>query len=287
VGASSYGSNSEQTAPVCATPIHTLTGHDDAVTCVAASPEMDLVVSASHDSVVVHTLYNGTYVRTIDMLQHASPKHANGADADVSSPGKKPLPANTPQASTNSGFPPQRRRSGSVNSSQHRSGREPVPSKGKLVSNSGPAPRIHWVGISQQGYILTYSRDDCCLCSFEVNGTLLRRESAGERLHAFLLSEDGKVLLTGGQGRKVVWRWVHDLSLANDGPRKGFAATVDGSCEQHKVPPFPVPIRSLAMSEHERHLMVGLDNGLVYLLAPDSNYLRQRLQKQLEYLGFY
>lgn len=54
-----------------------------------------------------------------------------------------------------------------------------------------------------------------------------------------------------------------------------------------QVPAFGAPIRSLAMSEHERQLMVGLDNGALYMLAPDSNYLRQRLQKQLEYLGFY
>ena len=77
------------------------------------------------------------------------------------------------------------------------------------------------------------------------------------------------------------------MGLADDGPRKGFAAVVDGSCDSQRVPPFPAPIRSICMSENERHLMVGLQNGEVYVLAPDSNYLRQRLQKQLEYLGFY
>lgn len=33
--------------PVAPAALHTLTGHDDAVTCVAASPMLDLVVSAS------------------------------------------------------------------------------------------------------------------------------------------------------------------------------------------------------------------------------------------------
>jgi hypothetical protein len=33
--------------PVALSALHTLTGHDDAVTCVAASPMLDLVVSAS------------------------------------------------------------------------------------------------------------------------------------------------------------------------------------------------------------------------------------------------
>jgi hypothetical protein len=286
ISGSTSGYASNEQAPVNPTPIHTLTGHDDAVTCVAASPQLDMVVSASQDSVVVHTLYNGTYVRTIDMLQHSS----SSATSSVNN--GPPSTATTAPASDIKGGPlSSRRRGGSAGmmagNQQQGVDQEPVLDKGVPVNKGGPAPRIHWVGISQQGYILTYSRDDCSLCSFEVNGTLLRRESAGEQLHAFLLSEDGKVLLTGGRGRKVVWRWVHDLSLANDGPRKGFAATVDGSCEQHKVPAFPAPIRSIAMSEHERHLMVGLENGLVYMLAPDSNYLRQRLQKQLEYLGFY
>ena len=146
---------------------------------------------------------------------------------------------------------------------------------------------MHWVGISQQGFILTYSRDDGSLCSFGVNGGLMARASAGERLNALCFSEDGRVLLTGGSKRLVVWRWAHDLALAADGPRKGFEAAFGGECEQHKVAPFPSAIRSLAVSEHERHLMVGLDSGHLYMLAPDSNYLRQRLQKQLEYLGFY
>mmetsp|Transcript_19054 Transcript_19054/g.22719 ORF Transcript_19054/g.22719 Transcript_19054/m.22719 type:complete len:997 (+) Transcript_19054:413-3403(+) len=225
--------------PVSPTPLHTLTGHDDAVTCVAASPQLDLVVSASQDSLIVHTLFHGTYVRTLDMVQP------------------------DPQTE-NQEFSP-------MNSFDER----------VTVGN------IHWVGISQQGFIITYSLDNMCLCTFSVNGTLLRRQSVAERLHAFLFSDDGKVLLTGGTGRAVVWRWVHDLKLADNDSRVGFDAVVDGSCEQHKVPAFPAPIRSLAMSEHERHLMVGLQNGQVYMLAPDSNYLRKRLQKQLEYLGFY
>jgi WD40 repeat protein len=232
--------------PVSPTPLHTLTGHDDPVACVAASPQLDMVVSASRGSVVVHSLFHGTYVRTLDMAQ--LDQIAAGAAGKAGAAG----------AAANSG-----------------------------AARGSPLPRIHWVVISHKGYILTYSRDDRSLCSFSANGKLMKRQAVGEQLHAFLLSEDGNVLLTGGQGRRVVWRWVHDLSLANDGARKGFEASVDGSGDQHKVPAFPAPIRSLAMSEHERQLMVGLENGQVYILAPDSNYLRQRLQKQLEYLGFY
>ena len=138
--------------------------------------------------------------------------------------------------------------------------------------------------------IITYSRDDGCLRSFSLNGSLLARSAAGARegvLCAFCFSDDGRVLLCGGTGRLVAFRWVHNLGLANDGPREGFEALVDGSCAAQNVPPFPATIRSITMSDQERHLMIGLQNGEVYFLAPDSNYLRQRLQKQLEYLGFY
>ena len=161
---------------------------------------------------------------------------------------------------------------------------------GGLDVHDTTASTIHWVGISKQGMIITYSRDDGCLRSFSLNGSLLARSAAGARegvLCAFCFSDDGRVLLCGGTGRLVAFRWVHNLGLANDGPREGFEALVDGSCAAQNVPPFPATIRSITMSDQERHLMIGLQNGEVYFLAPDSNYLHQRLQKQLEYLGFY
>ncbi|XP_057837661.2 BEACH domain-containing protein B isoform X1 [Cryptomeria japonica] len=47
-------------------PCHILCGHDDAVTCVGVSVELDLVVSGSKDSsCILHTLREGRYVRSI------------------------------------------------------------------------------------------------------------------------------------------------------------------------------------------------------------------------------
>ena len=85
--------------------------------------------------------------------------------------------------------------------------------------------------------------------------------------------------------RHVVWRWVHDLKLADDGAREGFSARVDGmlrdahapakgthappapslhsptghlltfvisgACDMHKVKAFGATIRCLHMSQHE------------------------------------
>ena len=257
--------------PVNTKATHTLTGHDDAVTSLATSPELDIVVSASDDgSVVVHTLHNGTYVRTLDTQQ------------DLPQPAFAPAPIYT---------------SGSLGTDQGGGGGPSgshVPinafiSDAIAAATAGAAgvARIQWVGVSHQGYILTYSWDNRCMSSYSVNGVLLARIHVRERLHAFLFSEDGAVILTGGDRRQVVWRWVHDLTLARDGARMGFQASVDGSCEMHSVQAFGATIRCMALSQHERHLLVGLENGEVYILAPDSNYLRQRLQKQLRYLGFY
>uniref|UniRef100_A0AAG5CUG9 DUF4704 domain-containing protein n=1 Tax=Anopheles atroparvus TaxID=41427 RepID=A0AAG5CUG9_ANOAO len=47
-------------------PVHTLYGHDDAVSCVAIMTELDIVVSGSLDGTVnVHTIKDGHFLRTI------------------------------------------------------------------------------------------------------------------------------------------------------------------------------------------------------------------------------
>ncbi|KAH6788519.1 binding protein [Perilla frutescens var. frutescens] len=52
------------------TPFHILCGHDDIITCLCASNELDLVISGSKDGTCVfHTLQEGRYVRSI---QHPS-----------------------------------------------------------------------------------------------------------------------------------------------------------------------------------------------------------------------
>ncbi|PIN12837.1 Conserved WD40 repeat-containing protein [Handroanthus impetiginosus] len=48
------------------TPFHILCGHDDVVTCLYASTELDLVISGSKDGTCIfHTLQEGRYVRSI------------------------------------------------------------------------------------------------------------------------------------------------------------------------------------------------------------------------------
>lgn len=52
------------------TPFHILCGHDDVITCLYASVELDMVISGSKDATCVfHTLREGRYVRS---LRHPS-----------------------------------------------------------------------------------------------------------------------------------------------------------------------------------------------------------------------
>ena len=133
---------------------------------------------------------------------------------------------------------------------------------------------------------VVYSRDGNMLFTFSVNGRLLKQQSAGERLHAMCMSEDGKVLLTGGNKCVVILRWVLSLKLANDHGREGLDAVVDGSCAGSSFQPFDSPIRSLLLTAREHHLVVGLHSGRIRVLAHDSEYLRVQVLARLQRTGF-
>jgi hypothetical protein len=78
---------------------------------------------------------------------------------------------------------------------------------------------------------------------------------------------------------------VRTLELANDGPRQGLEAVLEGSLEESRIAPFGSPIRALHLTSSERHLVVGLESGEMRILAQDSDYLRQRLQRKLIEIG--
>ena len=48
------------------------------------------------------------------------------------------------------------------------------------------------------------------LHSFSINGRPLTSADTGERLYAFLLSEDGRFLVTGGDRKTICIRTVHE-----------------------------------------------------------------------------
>jgi WD40 repeat protein len=245
--------------------LRTMYGHDDVVTCVAISTELDLIVSGSNDgTMMIHTLHDFVYLRTIVFNDLTSIATTTSAAAAMS-------PSGTDKSEGPSGA-----------------------NKGgdRQVASS----RVSNVVISIDGYIVAYSCDGHYLHTYSLNDLdskgPLRRISVGERLYTMILSDDGKVLLTGGRKCLVIMRWVATLFLANDGARMGLDAVIDGcnvSAEDGITASFDSPIRSLLITKKdnkEAHLFVGMESGMMRLLAQDSEYLRRRLHKRLETTGF-
>ena len=76
---------------------------------------------------------------------------------------------------------------------------------------------------------------------------------------------------------------VRTLELASDGPRRDFTAVLDGASDDAEA--FASPIRALHLTQNEKLLLVGLESGEMRILAQDSDYLRQRLQRKLVEIG--
>ena len=232
--------------PILPNPLHLLYGHDDAVNCVSVSPELDIVVSGSDDgTIIVHKLRDGIYVRSISLQNVIPSVVGQGSERHTGDVSLSSSPTSPSKTSTST--------SGSSS----------------LMTSTC---RIHYVGISHEGYILAYSNDDTSLYSFTINGEFAARKIVGERLHVFQLSEDNKVLITGGERALLVMRWVHSLELSNVGSKWEFDAVLDGSNAEEEFEAFNSPIRSMYLTKHERHLIVGLESGELRILAQVSNY---------------
>lgn len=216
--------NAASDIPLSEHPLHTLCGHDDAVTSVAVSPELDVVVSGSEDgTAIVHNLRDGTYVRSIiGGLKSAAPlktisdgsaldfrdrsisvddafadnswQQGAGLNSGLSTPGLSRTTSGTAGSSVSGSVAGQ-----SQAHQQHQQQRR----------------KITWVGLSKENYIVTYSAEDLLLCTYTLNGFQVATHAVPEALYAFLISEDGRVLITGGSSCLVVFRWVRVQLILN------------------------------------------------------------------------
>jgi WD40 repeat protein len=197
--------NLERELPLNAQPQYILYGHDDSVSCVAVNPELDVVVSGSDDgTVIVHNLRDGTYVRSIVDMGRT---YANFSKA---MPGVGEAGAS--DESVFSDLVDERGRRISMRPSScaiTMAGNNATTST--VGSASASVRRVTWVGLSKEAYIITYSADEQLLSTYSMNGVLIASRTVPEALYAFMLSEDGKVLLTGGSSCLVVFRWVSCL----------------------------------------------------------------------------
>ena len=205
--------STDRELPLKSQPQYILYGHDDSVTCVAINPELDVVVSGSDDgSVIIHNLRDGTYVRSIvdsAMTYSSIAKNLSALNADASF---------AEEASIHGDL---------LDGNGRRMSLRPSAATTLALSNHPSSPshassgaqaahrKITWVGLSKEAYVITYSADDQLLSTFSMNGLLISSRTVPEALYAFMLSEDGKVLITGGSSCLVVFRWVRFCSFSS------------------------------------------------------------------------
>ncbi|CAM9116037.1 unnamed protein product [Scytosiphon promiscuus] len=286
--------------------LHVLYGHDAPVTCVCARAELDAIVSSGDDgTLVIHTLWGGEYVRTIAPRCEVSrattsastsggARRRQGKVAGPTGNGEDRAVVDGQDEDEDQGLPKTRRAHGSGLGTGAVTRAEA--SRTSILPR--PWPSVAWVGLSTAGYIVAYSPSEATLRSYTVNGHPLGAVKVGNAeagpLRAFVFSEDGSVLLSGGNDRVVTLRWVHSLALANDSAREGSGqAILDGAgpplagvpAAGAGVKRFGCAVRSLALTAGERHLLVGLEDGTLGVLALDAKYLRQRLRSKLDQLG--
>ena len=168
-------------------PLHyhpnVLYGHDDTVSTVAINPELNIIISGSYDgTIIIHSLRDYAYIRSI----------VNGYPNSITS-------------STNS----------SLNSSMNTATSQSVPSMKPSSNQSLQLQPITWIGISKENYIITYSMIEHKLCTYSINGDLLATKVVVEKIYALLISDDGNVLITGGNCCLLVFRWVSVIVYKN------------------------------------------------------------------------
>jgi len=243
--------------PVIPYPLLVLHGHDAPVTSVTVSCDLGIVISASEDgTAIVYSLTDGAYIRTI---------------------GKSSI-YKSPDLATHT----YRNRSPKDGAQEDES---KVSSMLRLAvaEDDGPGS-VTWVGVtSEGGYILLYFGEDMLIRVYTLNGKMLHEIEINERLHALIFSEDGKYLITGGTGRHVVVRDIYNLL--------SVVRRINGSMKSSPLMPqglfpFEASIQSLSLTPKERHLVIGLSNGIVRIIALNAQYLRDRLQERLSSLGF-
>lgn len=236
--------------------VHSISAHQDIVTCIAISEKGEILATGSKDTtVMLWELDNGEATNDIPdgSYINPTPKHVlYGHDDEVLC------------VAVNSDLDVV------VSASKDGSCIIHTLRKGRYVRSMYPpggAP-LRWVGISSQGYIVVYTAGESTLHLYSINGDHLCSKVVGEKLYAMLFSQDGQFLVTGGKGKEVIFRSTHNL--------KRVGTLGKGDCW----------IRSLASTPQEQHLLVGLQTGEIHIYALNANYLRKRFLKRLTTLGF-
>ena len=117
--------------------------------------------------------------------------------------------------------------------------------------------------LTREGYIIVnYSKG--AMCSFGINGKLLKHMQHNDKVNCMVMSRDGQYLMIGGDNGIVeVWR-THDLNVLYTYP------TCDSS------------VRALALSHDQRYLMAGLATGCLIVFNIDFNKWHHEFQERYQ-----
>eukprot|EP01038_Epipyxis_sp_PR26KG_P006296 gene6296-8672_t len=280
--------------PISPIPFLNLYGHDDSVNCIAIQPELDLIVSGSDDgTIILHTLREGSYIRSI-YIGMPSSLMMSKSNPQIAPPPASPSPPSTPSTTNintsnsnmnNNNTTPLKNNNNNNRTNNNSNVNNRVNSMESVLLEPYVRRRVHLIKISSSnGIIITFSNDGNLLSSHSINGKSLSVIDTRERIQALCLSEDGKVIITGGERCLIVMRWTHSLQIANNGCRSELDTVIDCSNEV-EIEPCASPIRSLFFTQQERHLIVGLESGHIRILAQDSEYLRRKLHRKLMEIG--
>ena len=203
------------------TPIRTLYGHDDTVNCLCLNPELDIIVSGSDDgTIMVHNLRDGKYVRSIINSDQPSSSNPNVQGRVTRSYSVDTMNESFENSTLDEETISSSMRSISTSNKLSIMNPNMIPSSNvSAPSNSNTSHsqnaksattnwKVSWIGVSKEGYILSYSADQQRLATFALNGSFLTSKRVSDALYCLTLSEDGKVLVTGGSACLVVFRWV-------------------------------------------------------------------------------
>ena len=273
--------------PILPYPLLVLHGHDAPVTSVSVSCDLGIIISGSEDgTAIVYSSEDGAYIRTIGKSSiYKSPdiatSHVERTNQRSSSTTSKIEEKNDIHLTVVYDDDDDKTDQDNMENGKNKKDKENK--EDKKGFNSGA---VTWVGsTSSGGFIVLYFGNDMLLRVYTLNGKLLSEIEINERLNAFLFSDDGNYLITGGSSRLVKVRDIHDSlnelpELAINGYMKSSPLVPNG------IAVFESEITSLSLTTKERHLIVGLSNGCVRILALNAQYLRDRLQERLSSLGF-
>jgi len=130
-------------------------------------------------------------------------------------------------------------------------------------------------------------------------------------LHSFAFSKDGCYLISGGSYisiRSIMWNCSRvcrmpvvtdhifsDPATGKDLKQCGYCGIfkkeakkqpINNAQIQWSCPRRPVKVRSLLLSHNERHLLVGLQSGQMYVYALGAEFQSRRFTARMKNVGF-